>query len=65
MNIETKLLNLLKAEQQGFALEALRRPQDKTEFEYGFRAGTLHGLDMSVSILLKILKDEKDGNNDM
>ena len=39
MIIHDKLLNRLKAEQQEFAVDALRRPQTRDTFEYGYRVG--------------------------
>jgi hypothetical protein len=65
MNIETQLLNALKIAQAQFSVEALRRPHDKTEFEYGFRVGVIEGFDKSIKTLLSILDEEKNGTNDI
>jgi hypothetical protein len=61
MNPESRLLNALKSEQVGFAVDALKRPMDKTEFEYGFRSGVVHGLQMAVEMLVQIASDNKSG----
>jgi hypothetical protein len=60
-----QLLNRLKAEQQRYALEALSRPTAKDAFEYGYRAGTVAGIEASIDILLNLINDEKHGNNDI
>ena len=65
MNVEATLLNKLKAEQARFALEALQRPNQRDAFEYGYRAGTLAGLESAVSILLKLFDEEKNGDRDL
>lgn len=65
MNVETTLLNKLKAEQARFALEALQRPNTRDSFEYGYRAGTVAGLESAVSILLKLFDEEKNGDRDL
>ena len=63
MNLEEQILNSLKKQQERYAVEALRRPSDKTEFEYGFRSGYFHGLEDAVNILLEEVK--KDHDNDI
>ncbi len=65
MSIEAKLLNRLKAEQQQFAVDALRRPQDRDAFEYGYRVGTVAGYEASINVLLKLLEEEKYSDNDL
>jgi len=65
MNIETHLLNTLKAKQQTYALEALKRPQARDSFEYGFRAGTIAGLEAAIEVLLTLIDEQKNGNNDI
>lgn len=64
-NIETRLLNALKAEQQRFALEALRKPQTRDTFEYGYRVGMVQGYDAAINVLLQLLKEEKDSDKDL
>lgn len=60
--MEQKLLNALKAEQARYALQALRQPNQRDSFEYGYRSGIVGGLEMAVDILLKLVEqDEKDG----
>jgi hypothetical protein len=65
MNLETTLLNQLKARQQQFALEALTRPQARDAFEYGFRSGVVAGLAAAEEILINLIKEEKHGNKDL
>lgn len=65
MNIETQLLNALRAEQARFATEALRKPQNRDAFEYGHRVGVLDGLERAVNVLLTLLDEEKNGDNDL
>jgi hypothetical protein len=65
VNVPQELLNRLKASQQTFALDALKRPQDRDTFEYGYRVGVVAGYDAAINVLLNILDEEKHGNNDL
>jgi hypothetical protein len=65
LNTETKLLNRLKAQQQQFAVDALRRPQDRDAFEYGYRVGVIAGYEAAIDVLLKLLDEEKNSDNDL
>ena len=65
MNLETRLLNALKTEQQQFALSALKRPVDRDAFEYGYRVGTVAGLEMALNVLLKLVDEEKNLDDDL
>jgi hypothetical protein len=65
VNLETKLLNALRAEQQQFALQALKRPVERDAFEYGYRVGTIAGLESAVNVLLKLVDEEKHVDNDL
>lgn len=65
MSIETPLLNRIKAEQAAFALESLRRPQNRDTFEYGYRVGVVAGYEAALNVLLTLLDEEKNGNNDL
>jgi hypothetical protein len=65
VSLETKLLNALKAEQQQFALQALKRPVERDAFEYGYRVGTIAGLETAVNVLLKLVDEEKHVDNDL
>lgn len=65
MNLETKLLNALKAEQQQFALQALKRPVERDAFEYGYRVGTIAGLESAVNVLFKLVDEEKHLDDDL
>ena len=64
MNIESKLLNLLKANQAEFALEALKRPQDRDTFEYGYRVGMVAGYEAAIDVLLNLIDEDKHGRQD-
>ena len=64
-NLDTRLLNALKAEQQRFALEALRKPQNRDAFEYGYRVGLVQGYDAAINVLLQLLKEERDSDPDL
>jgi len=65
VNLETKLLNALKTEQQQFALQALKRPVERDAFEYGYRVGTIAGLESAVNVLLKLVDEEKHLDDDL
>jgi len=65
MNIETHLLNHPKADQQKFALEALKRPQERDTFEYGYRVGVVAGYEAAIEVLLTLIDEEKNGNNEL
>ena len=65
MNIESQLLNRLKAGQQSFAVEALRRPQTRDTFEYGYRVGMFAGYEEAITVLLTLLDEEKNFDNDL
>ena len=65
MNFETKLLNRLKAAQQQFAADALKRPQHRDAFEYGYRVGMVAGYEAAMDVLLKILDEEQNSDNDL
>jgi hypothetical protein len=65
MNIESQLLNRLKTEQQSFAVDALRRPQTRDTFEYGYRVGMVAGYEAAIDVLLNLLDQEKNLDNDL
>lgn len=65
MNFETKLLNRIKAAQQEFAVDALKRPQTRDAFEYGYRVGIVEGYEAAIAVLLKILNEEQHSDNDL
>jgi len=64
-DITTALLNRLKAEQAEYALQSLKMPVKRDEFEYGYRAGIVGGLEKALDTLLALLKDERDGDKDL
>jgi len=61
MRIEV-LLQRLETAQADLAGEALRQPQDKTEFEYGRVTGLYAGLELAKGILIDTVaeKDRRD-----
>lgn len=65
MNFETRLLNQLKSEQAKFALESLKRPQNRDTFEYGYRVGVVAGYEAALNVLLSLLDEEKNSDNDL
>lgn len=65
MSLESKLLNRLKAEQQQFAVDALKRPVERDAFEYGYRVGMVAGYEAAINVLLKLLDEEKNLDNDL
>lgn len=65
MNIETQLLNRLKASQQEFAVEALKRPINRDAYEYGYRVGVVAGYEAAINVLLMLVDEEKYSDNDL
>ena len=65
MNLETALLNRLKAGQAEFALESLKRPSNRDLFQYGFCVGQVAGVEFAINLLLSILEEEKHSDNDI
>ncbi len=65
MNLADQLLNRLKADQQTFALDALKRPQTRDTFEYGYRVGIVQGYEAAINVLLQLLKEERDSDPDL
>lgn len=65
MSIEAQLLNNLKVKQQEFALESLKRPQNRDTFEYGYRVGVVAGYEAAINVLLAILDEERNSDKDL
>lgn len=65
MNLADQLFNRLKTVQQEFALDALKRPQTRDTFEYGYRVGMVQGYEAAINVLLQLLKEEKDSDPDL
>ena len=58
---EQQLVHQLKELSQSFALETLKRPAGKTEFDYGVASGTVQGIAKAEELVLKLLRgDEKE-----
>ena len=62
---ESQFLNLLKINQSNFALDALRRPIDRDNFEYGYRVGMVAGYEEAINLLLQHLSEEEYSDNDL
>ena len=60
-----KLFNRLKADQQSFALDALRRPQARDAFEYGYRGGMVAGYETAINLILQLLKEEEESGSNL
>lgn len=65
MSTVDQLFNRLKADQQSFALDALKRPQTRDTFEYGYRVGVVQGYEAAINVLLQLLKEEKYDDPDI
>jgi len=65
VNIEAQLLNRLKASQQEFAVEALKRPVNRDAYEYGYRVGMVAGYEAAINVLLMLVDEEKYSDNDL
>jgi len=65
VSIEAQLLNNLKVKQQEFALESLKRPQNRDTFEYGYRVGVVAGYEAAINVLLAILDEERNSDKDL
>lgn len=65
MNLPERLLAAIKAEESSYALQALKNPGGKTLFDFGQRVGYLAGLSKAEELLLALLKDERDGGDDL
>lgn len=65
MNFETILLNKLKSLQTQYAIDALRSTGNKSEFDFGYRAGCFAGIEKSIDCLLVLLDEQKNGEPDL
>jgi hypothetical protein len=65
MNVIDQLFTRLKEQQREFALDALKRPQTRDTFEYGYRVGVVQGYEAAINVLLQLLKEEKDSDPDL
>lgn len=60
-----EILRLLKNEQAGFALEALKRPNLGNDFEYGYRSGIVAGLEIAMGKIINIFKEDEEADKDV
>jgi hypothetical protein len=65
VSVEVDLLNGLKAAQQQFALDALKRPVNRDNFEYGYRVGMVAGYEAALNLLLDLVRRERDDEKDL
>jgi hypothetical protein len=65
VSVEVDLLNGLKAAQQQFALDALKRPVNRDNFEYGYRVGVVSGYEAAINLLLDLVRRERDDEKDL
>tara|TARA_R110000803_G_scaffold73879_1_gene137815 strand:+ start:1163 stop:1360 length:198 start_codon:yes stop_codon:yes gene_type:complete len=65
MELHNKLLSQLKDRQTEFSVEALKKPQTRDVFEYGYLVGTVAGLEEAINVLLNLLNEEKYSDNDL
>lgn len=65
MSTVDKLFNRLKSDQATFALDALKRPQNRDTFEYGYRVGVIAGYEAAITLILTLLDEEKNLDNDL
>jgi len=57
ITIETYLARL-KLERTEYTASALTNPTARDAFEYGFKSGTVHGLDRALQLIEKMLNEE-------
>ncbi len=57
--IHDKLLNALKKRQSEFALQSLKAPGDKTAYDYGYRVGSVAGLENAMDVLVNLVAEEE------
>lgn len=55
---EARILGLLKEEQAKYALTALKHPNHRDAFEYGYRVGMMAGLEQAITAILKSVEEE-------
>jgi hypothetical protein len=65
VSIPDKLLAGLKSQQQSFALESLKRPQNRDTYQYGYLVGVVAGYEASINVLLSLLDEAKNGKDDI
>jgi hypothetical protein len=55
-----QLIRLLEQEQATYALNALKGPNNGTEFEYGVRSGIVMGYQLVINRFYEMLKEKDD-----
>ena len=48
-----------------FAVEALKKPQTRDAFEYGYRVGMVAGYEAAINVLLNLIDEDKHSDNDL
>lgn len=59
---DSAILNRLKHRQAQFALDSLRTPGDRSEYEFGYRVGVVAGYEKAMEEILALLKEERDND---
>lgn len=62
---ESVLIGRLKATQQEFALKTLMAPQEKDLFAYGQISGVVIGIEQCIQEIINMIKEERDGKDDL
>ena len=61
---EAQIIARLKAEQADYAQQALRLPNEKTEFDFGYRVGTMAGLERAINLIFALIKESEEDKMD-
>ena len=56
--IEVQIIGRLKDEQVKYAQQALKHPDKRDAFEYGYRVGVLAGLESAIGVITKAIEEE-------
>ena len=62
--LDAKCVRLLDQEQAAFALEALKKPNLGSDFEYGYRCGIVLGMEIAKNKFISLLDEEKGSDNE-
>lgn len=60
--LDANFVRLLEAEQAKFAVEAMR-PNQGSEFEYGYRCGVMAGMQAAKNKFIELLNEEKHSDD--
>jgi hypothetical protein len=62
---ENDLIGRLKKAQQELSLQAMLRPAQKDLFTLGQASGMVIGLEAAIDEILKMMREERDDDNDL